>query len=79
MKAVIAMHVESANNLETWDSARVEVDATLRNVKRAHLPNTPDVLVAGLFIESQIFAQAKPDVVTIQSVCMLVEMKEVLF
>jgi len=50
-----------------------------RAKQRADLSDPSDIFVPVTFAEPQVLVQSKPDVVTIQAICELFEVKQMLF
>ena len=77
MKAVRVMQDASAKSLETYMRRSQQREPT--SVGRApYLADATDVLVPGLVIKAEVLVQAEADVVAVETVGELVEVKEIL-
>lgn len=77
MKAVMEIAHESAKSFETCCTS-VSAKAFVRRIMGTHLSDPADVLISRLLVKSQVFIQAKSDVVPIQPISEYFQVEQVL-
>ena len=61
------MQAESANNLDTYQKEttfNIDMNVSCSNIE-PYFTDPPNIFVSWLFVESKVFVQAEPDVISI--------------